>query len=164
MALRQLEAIPRPSQSTFEAALRPMGSRDSTDESGFWSRFEFGVQIRFSPRVRIRIGFDTGGSDSDRFRHLRFGFGSVPALEVRVRIGLTSAGSDSDRRPVRFGFCIRTRGLSLQLARCGRWGCSCAARHAIWGTVVLGGLSSMPQAPQPHLLVLWRGKLAFMVA
>ena len=52
------------------------------------------------------------GSDSDRFRRARFGFGSVPPGQVRIRIGSASAGSDSDRIPVRFGFCIRTRGLN----------------------------------------------------
>ena len=64
-----------------------------------------------SCRVRIRFGFGTQGSDSDRFHRPRFGFGSVRPPKVRIRIGSASAGSDSDRRPVWFGFGIRTRGL-----------------------------------------------------
>ena len=70
-------------------------------------------------RVWRGLGPDSGSvrlifpsSDSDRFRHSGFGFGSVPPGQVRIRIGSASAGSDSDRIPVRFGFCIRTRGLA----------------------------------------------------
>ena len=73
------------------------------------------VQIRgsdsISSRVRIRIGFGTRGSDSDRFRHSRFGFGSDRLPQVRIRIRSAYTGSDSDRRPVWFGFGIRTWGL-----------------------------------------------------
>ena len=37
------------------------------------------------------------GSDSDRFRRARFGFGSVSPCQVRIRIGFAGPGSDSDR-------------------------------------------------------------------
>ena len=66
----------------------PMRFRDSTDASrlsGFWSRV--GVRIRVFSRVRIRIGFGTRGSDSDRFWHSRFGFGPDRLPQVRIRIG-----------------------------------------------------------------------------
>ena len=57
--------------------------------------------------VRIR-GSDSvfpPSSDSDRFRHSGFGFGSVPPGQVRIRIGSAGPGSDSDRiRLRRFGF------------------------------------------------------------
>jgi hypothetical protein len=72
----------------------PMRSRDScsTDDSrlaGFGPDSGFGFV--FSPR----------SSDSDRFRHSRFGFGSVPVLGVRIRISPGTRGSDPDR----IGFC-----------------------------------------------------------
>ena len=79
----------------------------STDDSRLAG---FGSGFIFSP-----------SSDSDRFRHAGFGFGSVSALAVRIGsgtasfgFGLASAGSDSDRRPIRFGFGIRTRGFRLR--------------------------------------------------
>ena len=56
------------------------------------------------PRVRIdfpELGFGSisslPGSDLDRFRRARFGFGSVSPGQVRIRIGFAGPGSDSDR-------------------------------------------------------------------
>ena len=60
------------------------------------------------PRVRIafpEFGFGSvsalPGSDSDRIRQARFGFGSVSPGQVRIRIGFAGPGSDSDRIPHR---------------------------------------------------------------
>ena len=64
------------------------------------------LYIYSKPRVRIafpEFGFGSGlslpGSDSDRFRRARFGFGSVSPGQVRIRIGFAGPGSDSDRIP-----------------------------------------------------------------
>ena len=64
------------------------------------------MQPGSKPRVRIdfpEFGFGSllplRGSDSDRPRRARFGFGSVSPGQVWIRIGFAGPGSDSDRIP-----------------------------------------------------------------
>ena len=69
---------------------------DSGFGFGFFPEFGFGSVSALG--VRIRIGFGTRGSDSDRFRCSRFGFGSDRPPQVRIRIG-DRFGSDSASEP-----------------------------------------------------------------
>ena len=62
------------------------------------------LYIYSKPRVRIafpEFGFGSGlslpGSDSDRFRRARFGFGSVSPGQVRIRIGFCTTKPGSVR-------------------------------------------------------------------
>ena len=83
--------------------------RGSDSDSVPNPKFEFG-SFR-GPRNRIRFGFSIQEPDWVR----------VARPRGRIRFGLPLPGSDSVRRPVRFGFCIRTRhrtptlGLNLGL-------------------------------------------------
>ena len=79
--------------------------RGSDSDSVPNPKFEFG-SFR-GPRNRIRFGFSIQEPDSVRFARPR----------GRIRFGLPFPGPDSVRRPVRFGFCIRTRGLAYSVAR-----------------------------------------------
>ena len=69
---------------------------------GFAPPPEFGFGSVSARGVRIRIGFDTRGSDSDRFRRSRFVFGSDRPPQVRIRIG-DRFSSDSASEPGAWG-------------------------------------------------------------
>ena len=102
---------------------------------------EVGLSMADETGPSPRFGCDLRGSESDRFGgggvRVRFGllgpgfgFGSVSPGQVRVRFGFAPPGSDSDRRPVRFGFGIRTRGLIWRLVtmRSGPTGLPCGSK------------------------------------
>ena len=84
-------------------------------------------------RVWRGLGPDSGfgsvifpSSDSDRFRHSGFGFGSVPPGQVRIRIGSAGPGSDSDRiRLRRFGFGSDTGSVRILHPNPGLAGMAC---------------------------------------